>query len=124
MDVVEIGVSAWVPVVLLLALLLPAMAWGLVTWHSRGGNDFFLPVSPPEWNACAARQLGEAGEEHGSRSSEMTKPVDEHFGQVHAFGPPVMGTDEESGGSQRQRLGWVNRSAVTQASTGKLPPFR
>ncbi|CAN0235202.1 unnamed protein product, partial [Ectocarpus sp. 12 AP-2014] len=107
-DVVEIGVSAWVPVVLLLALLLPVMAWGLVKWHIRSGKDLFLPVSPAEWSACAARELGEAGNGRGSRSLEITKPLEEHFRQVYAFGPPVMGADEGSGGSQQQRLGWVN----------------
>eukprot|EP00903_Cladosiphon_okamuranus_P013863 g12898.t1 len=121
-DVVEIGVSTWVPVVLLLALLLPVMAWGLVKWHTCGDKDLFLPVSTAEWSACAARELGEPGKTRGSRSLEMTKkPLDEHFDQVFAFGP-VKGADEESGESQ-QHLGWVNRSAVTQAPTGKLAPF-
>ncbi|CBJ33685.1 expressed unknown protein [Ectocarpus siliculosus] len=120
LNVVEIGISAWVPVVLLLALVLPAMAWGFVKWHIRG-KYFFLPVSPAEWSACAARELSELGKD-GSRSSGTAKPLDEHYSKVYAFGS-VVGTDEEGEGSQ-QRLGWINRNAVAQAATGKLSPFR
>lgn len=120
LNVVEIGMSAWVPVVLLLALVLPAMAWGLIKWHIRG-KYFFLPVSPAEWSACAARELSELGKD-GSRSSGTAKPLDEHYSKVYAFGS-VVGTDEEGEGSQ-QRLGWINRNAVAPAATGKLSPFR
>ncbi|CAM9455239.1 unnamed protein product, partial [Hapterophycus canaliculatus] len=120
-DVVEIGVSAWVLVVLLLSLLLPAMGWGLAKWHSRGKN-FFLPVSPAEWSACAARELGgELGKEDGPRSLVAGKPLPEHYEQVFAFGQ-VVGADEEVDGLQ-QRLGWVKRSAITPATTEKLSPF-
>lgn len=80
-EVVEIGVSAWVPVVLLLALLLPAMAYGLVRWKGRG-KKMFLPVSPGEWSACAARELGERGKEDGSVLLGTAEPLDEHYGQV------------------------------------------
>lgn len=120
-DVVEIGISAWVLVVLLLALLLPAMVWVPVKWHSRGKN-IFLPVSPAEWSACAARELDELRKEDGPRSLGTAKPLDEHYGQVYAFGP-VVSADEGFGGSQ-QRLGWVNRDDATSAITEKPSPFR
>lgn len=122
-EVVEIGVSTWVPVVLLLALLLPAVAWGLVKWHSRG-TKVFLPVSPAEWSACAARELADRSMEDGSLLLGTAKPLDEHYDQVYAFGP-VAGADEKRLlGSQQQRLGWVDREAVTPATTEKLPPMR
>ncbi|CAM9711590.1 unnamed protein product [Sphacelaria rigidula] len=119
-DVVEIGISAWVLVVLLLALLLPAMVWVPVKWHSRG-NSFFLPVSPAEWSACAARELDKLRKEDGLRSLGTAKPLDEHYGQVYAFGP-VVSADEGFGRSQ-QCLGWVNRDDATPATTEKLSPF-
>lgn len=122
-EVVEIGVSTWVPVVLLLALLLPAVAWGLVKWHSRG-TKVFLPVSPAEWSACAARELADRSKEDGSLLLGTAKPLDEHYDQVYAFGP-VAGADEKRFlGSQQQRLGWVDREAVTPATTEKLSPMR
>lgn len=122
-EVVEIGVSTWVPVVLLLALLLPAMVWGLVKWHSRG-TKMFLPVSPAEWSACAARELAERGKEDGALLLRTAKPLDEHYDQVYAFGP-VEGADEKRFlRSQQQRLGWVHREAVTPATTEKLAPMR
>ena len=117
-DVVEIGISAWVPVVLLLSLLLPAMAWGLVKWRSRG-KKFFLPVNPGEWSACAARELCELGKEDGPRSTG--KPLREHYDHVYAFGQAA-GADEEVDGLQ-QRLGWVKRSAVVPAGGGSMSLF-
>eukprot|EP00752_Nemacystus_decipiens_P007840 g7005.t1 len=121
--VVEIGVSAWVPVVLLLALLLPAMAWGLVKWHTRG-TKMFLPVSPAEWSACAARELSKRSEEDGSLLLGTAEPLDEHYGKVYAFGP-VEGADEmRFVGQHQQRLGWVKREAVTPAITEKDSPAR
>lgn len=119
-DVVEIGISAWVLVVLLLALLLPAMVWVPVKCHSRG-NSFFLPVSPAEWSACAARELDKLRKEDGPRLLGTAKPLDEHYDQVYAFGP-VVSADEGFGRSQ-QCLGWVNRDDATPATTEKLSPF-
>lgn len=121
-DVVDISISTWVPVFLLLALLLPAMAWLLVKWNSRG-TKLFLPVRPAEWSACAARELGEAGKEDGSRLLGTVKPLDEHYGQVYAFGP-VVSADDRIEESKQQRLGWVNRQAVTPATCERLSPLR
>lgn len=110
-DVVKIGVSLWVPVVLLLALLLPVVAWGVVKWRGRGKN-LFLPVDPAEWSACAARALDS---KHGtSPLSTTAKPLDEHFDQLYAFGP-VAAADNGSTATS-QRLGWVSRRAVVPAA--------
>ena len=102
-QVVEIAVCVWVPVVLALALVFPAVAWGFI--RSRSGNRFFLPTSPAEWSACAAREA--TGDDDPVRIAE--DPLDKHYDQVYAFGPAV--TDKLGGVSQR--LGWVNKQAVS-----------
>lgn len=126
-EVVEIGVNTWVPVVLILALLLPAMAWGAVKWNSRG-TKIFLPVSPAEWSACAARELAERGKEDGSLLLGTAEPLGGHYDQVYAFGPVEGAADERrfnvGAQQQQQRLGWVDREAVTPATTEKLSPMR
>ena len=102
-EVVEIGISLWIPLVLVLALVLPAVAWGSI--RSLSGNRFFLPASPAEWSACAAREI--EGEDEPGRTTE--NPLNKHYDQVYAFGPAV--TDKYGGVSQR--LGWVSKEAVS-----------
>lgn len=101
-EVVEIGLSLWIPLVLLLSLLLPGVAWGFV--RCKSGRQFFLPVSPAEWSACAARELdGDIG------SWRTVSPPDKYYDYVYAFGPAL--TDERDGVSQRLR--WVSKQAVS-----------
>ena len=82
-EVVEIGVSLWIPLVLVMALVLPGVAWGFI--RSRSENRFFLPASPAEWSACAAREI--QGEDDPGRIAE--NPLDKHYDQVYAFGPAL-----------------------------------
>lgn len=103
-EVVEIGISLWIPLVLVLALVLPGVAWGFIRCQS--GNSFFLPASPAEWSACAAREL-QRGENEPAGTTK--NPLDIHYDQVYAFGPVV--TDKYGGVSQR--LGWVSKQAVS-----------
>ena len=105
-EVVEIGISLWIPLVLFLSLLLPGLAWGFV--KCKSGRHFFLPVSPAEWSACAARELdGDAG------SWCTVSPPEKYYDQVYAFGPAS--TDERDVVSQRLR--WVSKQAVSPAIT-------
>ena len=102
-EVVEIGISLWIPLVLLLAFILPGVAWGVL--RCRSGSSFFLPVSPAEWSACAAREIQMVEGETGG----IGKPRDEHYDQLYAFGPEV---DDKYGGVS-QRLGWVGKHTVS-----------
>ena len=105
-EVVEIGLSLWIPLVLLLSLVLPGLTWGFVRYKS--GRQFFLPVTPAEWSACAARDLdGDVG------SWCTVSPPDKYYDQVYAFGPAsIDGRDVVS-----QRLRWVSKQAVSPAIT-------
>ncbi|CAN0273100.1 unnamed protein product, partial [Scytosiphon promiscuus] len=116
-EVVEISISTWVPIVLILALLLPAIGWGLVKWRNRA-QTFFLPVSPEEWSACAARELGRGGNER--HATWTLKPLVEHYDQLYAFGN-VEGVGR-NGEQPQQRLGWVKKQAVTPAVVEKYHP--
>ncbi|CAM9311723.1 unnamed protein product, partial [Laminaria digitata] len=105
-EIVEIGISLWIPLFLLLSLLLPGLAWRCV--RCKSGRPFFLPVSPAEWSACAARELdGDMG------SWRTVSPPDKYFDQVYAFGPAS--TDERDVVSQRLR--WVSKQAASPAVT-------
>lgn len=105
-EVVKIGIDLWIPLVLLLSLLLPALAWGFV--RRKSGTHFFLPVSPAEWSACAAREVG------GDVGSWCTvSPPEKYYDQVYAFGP--ISNDERD--LQSQRLTWVSKEAVAPAMT-------
>lgn len=110
-EVVEIGISLWVPLVLLLALLLPAVAWGVVRCRNRGNKSIFLPVEPAEWSACAARDLDNKGKGYVGSDPPLigAEPLDEYYNQVYAFGPVAMIDGEAS-----QHLGWVSRQAVVK----------
>lgn len=103
-QVVEIGLSLWIPLVLLLSLVLPGLAWGFV--RCKSSRQFFLPVTPAEWSACAARDL-----DGGVGSWCTVSPPDKYYDQVYAFGPAS--TDERDVVSQR--LGWVSKQAVSPA---------
>ncbi|CAN0115869.1 unnamed protein product, partial [Laminaria digitata] len=105
-EVVDIGINLWIPLVLLLSLLLPGLAWGCV--RCKSGRHFFLPVSPAEWSACAARELG------GDTGSWCTvSPTEKYFDQVYAFGPASTGER----GVVSQRLRWVSKQAASPAMT-------
>ena len=93
--------SLWIPLVLFISLFLPGVAWVFFRFRS-GKKEFFLPVGPAEWSACAAREL------HGDKASWWAvNPADDYY-DVYAFGP--VSTDERDVASQR--LKWVRKQHV------------
>lgn len=101
-EVVQIGISLWIPLVLFLSLFLPGVGWVFFRFQS-GKKEFFLPVRPAEWSACAAREL------HGDRSCWWTvDPLSDYYDHVYAFGQ--VSADER--GVASQRLGWVRKQDV------------
>lgn len=101
-EVVEIGISLWIPLVLFLSLFLPGVGWVFFRFQS-GKKEFFLPVRPAEWSACAAREL------HGDKSCWWTvDPLGDYYDHVYAFGQ--VSADER--GVASQRLGWVRKQDV------------
>ena len=101
-EVVEIGISLWIPLVLFISLFLPGVAWVFFRFRS-GKKEFFLPVGPAEWSACAAREL------HGDKASWWTvSPVEDYYDHVYAFGP--VSTDAR--GVASQRLEWIRKQDV------------
>lgn len=112
---VLIGISTWVAVMLILALLLPGIAWLAAKRHS--GEHFFLPVSTSEWSACAAMELEAVG---ASSLTKPVKPLDVHYDQVYALRPATAERKTVS-----QRLGWVSKPICSVSVTfGDLPVFR
>lgn len=101
-DIEEVSVDAWVIVVLVMVIVGPLFTLFFI--RRLRGDDFFLPVSIEEWNACMAREL-----DRSVPHDLYEKPGPEYFDAVYAFG----NTDRYTG--KGPRLGWVKKDDVTSS---------
>lgn len=95
-EVEEVSVDAWVIVLLVMVIIGPLFALFVIS--RLRGEDFFLPVSIDEWNACMTREMDKSVPHDLSE-----KPGPEYFDAVYAF----VNTDGYAG--KGPRLGWVKR---------------